>query len=140
MKPTDTQLAMIRETFDALSADPAVSSQFFYEQLFRLDPTLRPLFREDIGDQGMRFMSTLSVIVDTLDKPEEIEDRYADLGRGHRALGVKTSGFATMEEALIETLGHFLGDAFTPPVEDAWRCAMRDISSEIIARGEIPPG
>ncbi len=115
----------------------------FYEALFRRAPHLKPMFREDLGGQGMRFMATLGAIVDNLHRPEHrpeaMADRYTDLGAGHRAIGVTARDFEPMGKALLDTLEETLGDAFTPEKREAWALAFAEFSHDIIERGEIPP-
>ena len=138
MTLTASQAALVRDTFHELQDDLEVKSLYFYDQLFRLDPTIRSLFREDVADQGMRFMSTLSVIVENLETPGALTGRYADLGSGHRAIGVEARHFVTMEDALMATMAHYLGADFTAQAEAAWRAAFREIAARIIASGDIP--
>ena len=101
MSLTDKQLVLIRESFDALQDDIEPKSIQFYQALFRRAPHLKPMFREDLAGQGMRFMSTLRVIVDNLHNPDAMAQRYADLGVGHRAMGVTAADFTPMGEALM---------------------------------------
>ena len=56
MALTDRQLALIRSSFDALRDDLQPKSIEFYDALFQFAPGLRPMFREDLAGQGMKFM------------------------------------------------------------------------------------
>lgn len=138
MPLSDRQLELIRSSFAALRDDPAPKSIEFYEALFRHAPELRELFRDDLTNQGMRFMSTLGAIVDNLHNPGAMASRYADLGAGHRALGVTARDFEPMGKALIETLESTLGARFTDEMRAAWETAYAEFSREIIERGGIP--
>ncbi len=138
MPLSDRQLTLIRDSFDMLRDDIEPKSIQFYEALFKHAPHLRDMFREDIAGQGMRFMSTLRVIVDNLHNPDAMAGRYADLGAGHKAMGVKAEDFEPMGRALIETLANAIGDDFTPETRAAWETAYSDFSKEIIRRGDIP--
>ena len=138
MSLTDRQLALIRTSFKALRDDPKPRSLEFYDHFFRHAPALREMFRDDdIGGQGMRFMSTLAVIVDNLDNPDKISERFADLGQSHRAMGVKAQHFEPMGEALIDTLAEALGAKFTNETRKAWRTAYADFTKQIIQLGDI---
>ena len=137
MPLTQRQMDLVRESFSALRDDPVPKSIDFYDALFRTAPELKVLFREDLAGQGMRFMATLGVIVDNLHNPNAMADRYADLGHAHRAMGVKAKDFAPMRQALIETLQHTLGDAFTDEMHEAWETAYAKFSRDIITRGNI---
>jgi len=137
MSLTPAQIALVRGSFDRIRENLAPPSAYFYETLFRHAPELRPMFRDDLEGQGMRFMSTLALVVDHLDAPERLEARFAELGRLHAVLGVHPEHFKPMEEALIDTLRNRLGDDMTPETEAAWRAAYEDLSAEIVRRGAI---
>jgi hemoglobin-like flavoprotein len=95
----------------------------FYTRLFELDPTLRPLFRGEIKQQGAKLMTMLALAVRSLDRPETILEPVRRLGERHVQYGVKSHHYATVGEALLWTLGQLFGPAFTPDVEDAWSAA-----------------
>lgn len=137
MALSQDQIDLIRESFDAIRKDQERRSLAFYEAFFRRAPELREMFRGDIEGQGMRFMSTLSTIVAHLDAPDGMQDRLAELGQGHRAMGVKRAHFAPMGAALIETLEGAMGDRFTPEMRAAWEEAFKDISQALIEKGGI---
>ncbi len=138
MPLSDDQLTLIRQSFDVLRQEMKPSSTFFYENLFERAPELRPLFRDDLAGQGMKFLSTLAVIVDNLHRPEDLAERYADLGALHRIVGVTGPMFEPMGEALIATIKNALGERYTLDVEAAWRVAYRDMADEMIKRGGLP--
>ncbi len=140
MPLSDDQLTLIRQSFDVLRHDMAPASTFFYDDLFRRAPELRALFRDDLAGQGMKFLSTLAVIVDNLHKPEDLATRYADLGGLHRVLGVKAGMFQPMEEALLATIKDAMGETYTIEIEAAWRTAYQEMASALIDRGGIAEG
>ena len=88
MPLSDQQLDLIRRSFDTLREQMLPASTFFYDELFRRAPELRQLFRDDLEGQGMKFMSTLAVIVDNLHHVETLAPHYQELGKLHRHLGV----------------------------------------------------
>jgi hemoglobin-like flavoprotein len=95
------------------------------------------MFRDDLAGQGMKFMTTLDVVVQRLDSEEEIEEQYLGLGRLHKTLGIQAADFAPMEEALMDTLRNALGDDFDAELESAWRAAYGTVSANMIQRGKI---
>ncbi|WP_199709397.1 globin domain-containing protein [Rhodophyticola porphyridii] len=137
MSITSAELAMVRGSLDRLRKDFEVHSTNFYDALFRRAPHLRQMFREDLTGQGMKFMTTLDVIVHKLDNEDELASRYQGLGRSHAIMGVRTADFAPMEDALIETMRSALGDEFTAELEQAWRKAYAVVSRNMIRRGGI---
>lgn len=138
MSITTAQIATVQQSFERLMRHMDTNSAYFYEALFRHAPELRPMFREDLTGQGMKFMTTLEAIVQRLGDPDAIEAQYTGLGRTHRSLGVEARHFAPMEEALIDTMREVLGADFDAGIESAWREAFRTVSANMIRRGNIP--
>lgn len=138
MPLSDDQLTLIRQSFDVVRHNLAPSSTFFYDDLFRRAPELRSLFRDDLAGQGMKFMSTLAVIVDNLHKPEALAERYQELGALHARLGITKKMFEPLGEALIATIKDTLGETYTIEIEAAWRVAFADMAAALMAQGHIP--
>jgi hemoglobin-like flavoprotein len=88
--------------------------------LFELDPTLRPLFKGDMKEQGRKLMDMITLAVKGLDRPEALLPALAALGRRHADYGVNKHDYETVGEALIWTLEQGLGPSFTPDVREAW--------------------
>ncbi|MEX0302948.1 MAG: globin domain-containing protein [Leisingera sp.] len=132
------ELEQLRESYGKLQDDVGRNPAFFYEALFRHAPGLRQMFREDLEGQGMKFMTTLGVILARLDDESAVDPHFQELGKRHKSLGVLASHFAPMEEALIDALRHALGAELTPELEALWRQAFEEIADKMIQRGGIP--
>ena len=117
---TPENQALVRESFANVAPIAPQAAAMFYDRLFVLDPTLRPLFKGDIAEQGRKLMAMIGTAVANLDKLETIVPAVQDLGLRHAGYGVPPTSYDTVASALLWTLGQGLGDAFTPPVESAW--------------------
>jgi len=137
MSLTDNQIARVQSSFDMLRDTQLLPTTDFYETLFWHAPEYRSLFRDDLEGQGMKFMSTLAVIVDDLHDPEKLHARFTELGRAHAALGITSKHFLPMEDALMETLRGRLGDVFDADTEAAWRAAYGEVARSIVEKGGI---
>jgi len=118
MHPNQAQL--IRDSFAKIEPKAAVVALIFYQRLFALDPSLRPLFKNDIEQQGVKLMQALRFAVAAVDNPRELLPVLESLGRRHVYYGVKESHYETVGAALLETLSHLLGSAFTAELKEAW--------------------
>jgi hemoglobin-like flavoprotein len=115
-----TQIDLVRSSFARVQPIADAAAAIFYEKLFGIDPTLRPLFKGDIAAQGQRLMSMIAAAVRLLDRPEQLLPVLRGLGARHAGYGVQESHYATVGEALVDTLREGLGAAFTAEVCDAW--------------------
>lgn len=136
---TREELQAIKSSFNKLRGNLERHSLYFYNALFRRDPELRSMFREDIEGQGMKFMRTLGIIIDRLGDDVSTVGEFSDLGGKHASLGVTAAQYGLMEEALIDTLRHAQGDEFTAQLEESWRKAYKKVSQRMMERGGIEP-
>jgi nitric oxide dioxygenase len=137
---TPEEVSLIRSSWAAVEPIADTAAGLFYGRLFELDPTLERLFRRtDMAAQRKVLMQTLTVVVKSLDRLEQIVPAVQALGRRHAGYGVREPHYATVGDALLWTLEQGLGEAFTPAVRDAWATAYGTLSSAMIdaARTDI---
>jgi hemoglobin-like flavoprotein len=117
---TPQKIALVQKSWKQVMPISDTAAGLFYKELFRLDPSLQPLFRGDMKEQGRKLIGMISVAVQGLSRLESIVPAVQDLGRRHARYGVKPQHYDTVATALLWTLGKGLGDAFTPDVKAAW--------------------
>jgi hemoglobin-like flavoprotein len=117
---TPHQIQLIRRTFALVVPVADIAALLFYKRLFELDPSLQPLFRSDIKEQGTKLMQMLAAAVRLLEKPETLVPVLEDLGRRHVHYGVRDEHYDTVGEALLSMLSETLGPDFSPAAHDAW--------------------
>jgi hemoglobin-like flavoprotein len=117
---TPENQALVRDSFAKVVPIAPQAAALFYERLFTLDPTLRPLFKGDMNEQGRKLMAMIGTAVANLARLETIVPAVQDLGRRHAGYGVPRESYDTVAAALLWTLGQGLGESFTPAVEAAW--------------------
>ena len=128
MRPETEHL--VRESWSQFEPIAERSARFFYEKLFELDPEAQRLFAQtDMEAQGRKVMQMFAEIVRTLDQPDTLVSEVADLGRRHVHYGVRDSQYDSVGTALLWTLEHGLGPAFTDDVRNAWTEAYLLIST-----------
>lgn len=121
---------LVRESWAQFEPVAEQSARFFYDKLFEVHPEAERLFaRTDMTAQGRKVMQMLAEIVRALDQPEQLITEVADLGRRHVHYGVQDSDYDSVGTALLWTLEHGLGPAFTPEIRDAWTEAYLLLSS-----------
>jgi hemoglobin-like flavoprotein len=118
--PTPEQIKLVQESFALVAPIAEQAAELFYNRLFELDPSVKPLFKNNMTEQGKKLMSMISAAVKGLNHPDKLIPAVEQLGRNHAGYGVTNEHYATVAEALLWTLQQGLGDAFTPDVESAW--------------------
>ena len=118
---TPEQVVIVQTTWRPVLMVGDTFAELFYGRLFSLDPGLRPLFKEDLREQGRNLTAMMSVVAGSLARAERIVLALQELGRRHRAYGVQARHYETVAAALLWALEQCLGEAFTPEVGAAWR-------------------
>ncbi len=113
-------IELVQGTFTQVAPIADKAAEIFYSKLFEKDPSLKPMFKGDMKDQGKKLMSMIGTAVNGLNNLEAVVPAVQNLGKGHVAYGVQDKHYDTVGEALLETLDAGLGDAFTAEVKDAW--------------------
>jgi len=117
---TEAQKTLVQQSFVSVAAIADDAAILFYQRLFELDPSLRPLFRGDMAEQRKKLMQMITAAVKGLDRLDQLVPQLRSLGRRHGGYGVVDSHYDTVAEALLWTLEMGLGRAFTPEVKGAW--------------------
>jgi hemoglobin-like flavoprotein len=117
---TPDRQRLVRDSFAKVVPIAPQAAALFYDRLFTLDPSLKPLFKGDMAEQGRKLMTMIGTAVANLDKLDTIVPAVQALGRRHAGYGVPRASYDTVATALLWTLGQGLGEGFTPAVEAAW--------------------
>ena len=120
---TPAQINAVKTSFSAVLPIADQAGMLFYERLFTVNPSLRPLFKGDIAAQSRTLMRMIGTAVGGLDRLETIVPAVQALGVRHAGYGVAEADYQTVGEALLWTLAQGLGPAFTPEVSEAWAAA-----------------
>lgn len=139
MHLSEDEITAIRESLKWLMPEAERVAPKFYEGLFRRDPELRKMFRDDLAEQGMRFISAVRTISDHLGDPEALDRTINLLAEGHAAMNIDARSYHTMEEALIDTFREALGARLSSEMQLAWRRAFRQIGEAMMARSGTDP-
>jgi hemoglobin-like flavoprotein len=129
---TPEQISLVQQSFAKVAPIAEPAAALFYDRLFTLDPSLRPLFKGDMKEQGKKLMSMLNIAVAGLSDLNKIVPAVQQLGRRHTDYNVKPEHYTTVGEALLWTLEQGLGDAFTPEVKNAWATVYGIVSKTMI--------
>jgi ferredoxin/hemoglobin-like flavoprotein len=113
---------LVQSSFDQLDGQATAFANAFYDHLFELHPAAAPLFENtDMQRQKKMLMDTIALAVRGLDDFGKIAPAVRELGERHVDYGATMRDYKFVGQALLDTLAQFLGDAFTPEAELAWR-------------------
>jgi len=111
---------LVQSSFEKVVPIAPRAADLFYSRLFELDPTLRPMFSDDLTEQKKKLMQMLAAAVEGLDDLNVLVAVLQELGVRHAGYGVEDDHYDTVGVALLWTLEQGLGPAFTPATKEAW--------------------
>ena len=127
---TPQQVTLIHDSFAEVESEH--SADVFYRRLFEVAPQLRPYFRDDMSEQRIKFMATLSMLVNSLGNLEIVLPAASRLARQHVEYGVKPEHYAIVGETLQWTFQRMLGLKWTRDIAEAWAAAYGMLSDHMI--------
>ena len=137
---TPEQVRLIKESWNSVAstADSAVAQ--FYNRLFEIDPTTRPLFHATtMPEQRRKVIQALSLAVQSADNLAALTPVLQHLGRSHQGYGVSAEQYQSVGAALLWTLERGLGPQWTPAMAAAWTELYGSISAVMLrAADEMP--
>ena len=137
MSPEDK--ALVKTTWAMVVPIADVAATLFYERLFALDSSLRPMFDQtDMKEQRRKLLAALGTVVNGLDNLEPLIPVLENLGRSHSRYCVKDGHYETVGAALMWTLEQGLGEACTPAVKAAWTRAYGTVANVMRSAAESP--
>ena len=135
---TPERKQFIHESWHKVASVGDAAAAAFYDRLFEIDPSTRPLFgTADMKAQRAKLLQALGMVVAGLDRLEDMVSALEELGRRHVAYGVRRQHYRSVGAALLWTLEHALADAWTTEVEDAWAQAYAMVSGIMAAAGDV---
>ncbi len=131
------QTDLLAHSLSKVAAQGEAFAAACYEQLFALAPESKMLFAGTTMDQQeKKLLAALALVIEHLREPETLALVLKHLRQRHLAYQVTADGFEMSGEALLETLRLFLGDQWTPELQDAWMEAYGTLVTVTLEAGE----
>lgn len=129
---TPEQIKLIQDSWAQVTPIKATAAELFYARLFELDPTVKTLFKGKLDFQGEKLMTTLTVVVDSLDDLSSVVPMLHAMGKRHIIYNVKAEHYDTVGAAFLWVLEQGLGELFTTETKEAWTIAYGVIASVML--------
>jgi hemoglobin-like flavoprotein len=118
------QVELLEESFDLIAPRAEELVATFYERLFILDPALRPLFANtDMAKQRSMLLATLVLLRRSLRNLAGLVPALVSMGARHQGYGVQAEHYATVGQALLESMAGIGGDQWRGEYTAAWAAA-----------------
>jgi hemoglobin-like flavoprotein len=130
---TSDQVTLVQQSFAKVAPISEAAAVIFYDRLFEVAPSVKPMFPTDMKEQRKKLMATLAVVVGGLGNLESVLPAASALAKRHVGYGAKAEHYPVVGGALLWTLEKGLGDGWTPEVADAWTSAYGTLSGYMIS-------
>lgn len=126
-------VALIKESFEAVKPIALEATGYFYEILFKNYPQVIPLFKKvNIENQKKILAGSLAFIVENLENQEELVSYLKKMGARHTKYGTLPAHYPAVGDTLIRTFKHFFKDQWTTELETEWSKAYGIIADVMI--------
>jgi len=117
---TPEQIKLVQDSFATIRPAAPKVAELFYSRLFMVAPQVRPMFPENMDEQGKKLMAVLGTAVQSLTNLPALIPILEKLAQTHLSYGVEAAHYDVVGEVLLWTLEQGLGDDFTQDVNEAW--------------------
>lgn len=126
-------ITLVQDSWRQVAAIAPQATELFYQNLFDADPSLKPLFKGEMPEQGKKLMQMIGAAVGKLNDLPALVPILQGLGKRHAGYGVEDSHYQTVGAALLKTLGQGLGADFTEEVKNAWTAVYTVMADVMVA-------
>ncbi|HEY0218716.1 MAG TPA: globin family protein [Afipia sp.] len=136
---TPHQVDLVQTSFEKVAPHTELAAKMFYGRLFEIAPQVKPMFKNDMTEQGRKLMTALALVVNGLTNLDAVVPVAKKLAVGHLSYGVKADHYQPVGEALLWTLEQALGKDFDGETKEAWTSAYTTLAQVMISEAYGQP-
>lgn len=131
---TMDDVSVLETSFQAVAPRGRELVARFYEELFRRHPDVKPMFANtSVAEQETKLLAALQLVVNSLRKPEQLNDALKKLGAKHQAYGAEPAHYDAVAAVLLDVLAEFAGDLWNHITRSAWKNALGSIKDTMLS-------
>ncbi len=132
MALSEDEIELLRDTLVYLQERKNLATSVFYENLFEIDPSLRPMFDDDLTEQSNKALFAFGAVVAQIHDVETCREMTRGLASRHVGYGVIPEHYPKVGAAVIATVSMVMGEAMTAEIATAWQKAYDQIAEAMI--------
>jgi hemoglobin-like flavoprotein len=129
---TPDQVKLVQASFAQVVPIADQAATIFYDRLFEIAPSVRPLFKGDMAEQRRKLIAMLATVINGLGDLNSILPAASALAKRHVGYGVNAAHYSVVGDALLWTLERGLGPAWTKDVAAAWTTTYTTLADFMI--------
>lgn len=128
------EVETLEESFDLVAPQGDELIRKFYDDLFEVAPSVKPLFANvDMEGQRQALLNMLVVLRESLRDLDDIVPDLEELGARHAEYGAKPEHYPVVGEVLIGAMAEVGGDAWKPEYTAAWQEAYAVVQDVMVS-------
>ncbi|MDT8404575.1 MAG: methyl-accepting chemotaxis protein [Sulfuriflexus sp.] len=133
VSPLGLDVEILEASFAALAPQADDLVKRFYEELFKRYPAVKPLFKNTTpAKQRKKMVVALSLLVNSLRKPDELVPVLQQMGERHEVYGAEADHYTAVADTLLDVMAEFAGDLWTTEVNNAWQAALDTVATTML--------
>ena len=133
VSPLGLDVEILETSFAALAPQADDLVKRFYEELFKRYPGVKPLFKNTTpAKQRKKMVAALSLLVNSLRKPDELVPVLQQMGERHEVYGAEADHYTVVADTLLDVMAEFAGDLWTTEVKNAWQAALDTVATTML--------
>src|SRR5215472_8388363 len=130
---TPDQVKLVQTSLAQVAPIADHAAKMFYDYLFVIAPSVKPLFNGDMAEQRRKLIAMLAAVVNGLGDLNSILPAASALAKRHVGYGVEARHYDDVGQALLWTLEQGLGSkAWTKDVAAAWMAAYTTLADFMV--------
>ncbi|GLU56089.1 globin domain-containing protein [Dyadobacter frigoris] len=117
---TDSKILIIKNSWFHIINNTENAGEYFYQVLFQLDPSLKPMFKTNTEEQSKKLVMMLSYVISKLNVLDQIMPQIEGLAQRHTKYGVSPDHYQIVGQALIQMLEYKLEKHWNEEIKAAW--------------------
>jgi nitric oxide dioxygenase len=98
---TSDQVTLVQQSFAKFAPISETAAALFYDRLFEVAPSVKPMFPADMTEQRKKLMATLAVVVNGLTNLESVLPAASALAIRHVSYGAKPEHYPVVGSVLL---------------------------------------
>lgn len=111
---------LVQESWYRVEAEGPVAAEYFCRSLLENRPWLTTDYIGHVDERDAMLMQTFGQLIRGMHRLDSHASLLLQVGRINACCGIQAHHYPYFSVALLQTLSHLLGDAFSEPVRHAW--------------------
>ena len=107
-------------------------AMLFYERLFRLEPSLRLVFWNNVNEKCNNLLDAVLVLNASLDLFPALLPRLRELGMRYASCGILPGDYPKIVSAVLQTVAELAGPRFDQALRRAWTKLLNLVTGEML--------